>query len=201
MRIMLNDEFENLYKQYQNAVSVEDKKIRLKLNEIISCYSECGIGEHPFADEITKKFCELVKILKEQNNANAEYKVPQNANGFIASKQREIEYGCDQELLNAFYEYYIQQMSAATIKDYVARVNTFVNKYMLSVPGVVQLLKREEVRRDEILFLYKYLDLIIANFNTCDENGNPVKQKINIRSALKKLNEFKHIQEAQNYIR
>lgn len=201
MRIRLNDEFENLYKEYQSATSVADKKIRLKLNEIISCYGECGIGERTFSDEIIKKFCELIQILKEQDTTRDGYTVLQNANSFIALKQKEMHYSCDQELLNAFYDYYIQQMSAATIKDYVARINTFVNRYMLSVPGVVELLKREQAGRDEILFLYKYLDLIIANFNTCDESGESVKQKVNIRSALKKLNEFKHMQEARMYIR
>ena len=50
----------------------------------------------------------------------------------------------------------------------------------------------EELRgMNPVLFTYENLELILATFPTRDENGQIVKQRVNIRSALRKLNEFK----------
>ena len=44
---------------------------------------------------------------------------------------------------------------------------------------------------EPIVFIYNNLELIIAKMKTTDEEGKVVKQRLNIRSALRKLNEFK----------
>ena len=90
-----------------------------------------------------------------------------------------------------------------TMRDYVARIQTFANGYLLDLPRVAELWHREneQARVDSVLFTYNHLELILASFETkeYDQNGEKVlnKQKNNIRSALRKLNEFKIAQSAR----
>ena len=46
---------------------------------------------------------------------------------------------------------------------------------------------------EPIVFIYNNLELIIAKFKTTNNNGDTIKQRLNIRSALRKLNDFKQI--------
>ena len=85
-----------------------------------------------------------------------------------------------------------------TIYDYVNRIRTFANKYLKEIypdeviPHVMHNDPSEHCESFEpIVFIYNNLELIIAKMKTTNENGEVVKQRLNIRSALRKLNEFK----------
>lgn len=124
------------------------------------------------------------------------------------------QFTCDRELLQAFYNHYknkeqidyldiwalerrMREMPPAerkenqkkinpTMKDYAARISTFANRYLYEMFDFQQL-----GQMDPVLFTYENIELILATFKTRDDNGEIVKQRVNIRSALRKLNEFK----------
>ncbi|MBE6789256.1 MAG: hypothetical protein E7539_06305 [Ruminococcaceae bacterium] len=91
----------------------------------------------------------------------------------------------------------------STMRDYVARIQTFANGYLMEIPRIAEIWHREinNTPIDPILFTYKHLELILASFETKEYSltGEKVlnKQKNNIRSALRKLNEFKREVEAR----
>lgn len=139
------------------------------------------------------------------------------------TKESVFEY--DREVLEAFYNYFkgnyelsyweIENCKFAnnderkekvnlTIWDYCNRIKTFSNKYLYeiypidSIPCVIHGDDAEEFETLEpIVFVYNNLELIIAKIKTTDEEGRVVKQRLNIRSALRKLNEFKQETEKQ----
>lgn len=219
MRLKLVDAFEDLYQEYIDAQTPEKRRIRLKLNEISMCYGECDMQERVFVDEITKKFCELIQMLREEKENEDEalrrnYATPpQNTFGFMtanAAPQRnaffrqpsyrgQMPYRTGAQLLEAFYDYFVSdgEHKESTVKDYAARIKTFAERYLQTIPRVweMYLYEREQGTVDTILFTYVHLELIIASFDTKGENGETNKQKNNIRSALRKLNDFKRMQE------
>lgn len=194
MRYMLIKEFEDLYSEYQNAESREERMIKLKLNEIAACYAECGIEEREFADAITKKFCEVISLVKEQGIESHSIE-SDGIRGFMNNKLREepLPYESGDNLLMAFYNHFAKEKTAATLKDYAARIQTFAfdkhNEYLYSI------FTPDEVgNEDPILFTYRNIEYIIAKFDT-KKNGETSKQRLNIRSALRKLNDFKREKE------
>jgi hypothetical protein len=48
---------------------------------------------------------------------------------------------------------------------------------------------------DPVVFTYENIERILATFKTRDDQGNIIKQNVNLRSALRKLNEFKQSQQ------
>lgn len=84
----------------------------------------------------------------------------------------------------------------STVKDYVARIKTFTNRYMYELPRVEELWVSRTRRIDPVLFTYMYIELVLAEFDTKNEDRSVNKQKSNIQSALRKLNEFKRIKTA-----
>ena len=85
-----------------------------------------------------------------------------------------------------------------TMFDYCNRIKTYSKKYLHeifpedSIPCVIHGEDAEEYETYEpIVFVYNNLELILAKMKTTDENGETIKQRLNIRSALRKLNEFK----------
>lgn len=143
-------------------------------------------------------------------------------------------YEYDYEVLGSFYDYFRgdyplsywqidgykfkdteerKQLVNLTIWDYVNRIRTFANKYLQEIypEEVIPRVMHDEPGEpcetfEPIVFIYNNLELIIAKMKTTDEEGNVVKQRLNIRSALRKLNEFKQATEmerkanADNYI-
>ena len=198
MRPMLVKEFEELYREYINATTTEDRKIKLKLDAIANCYKECGAQERAFADEITAEFCRLITLLREQNKKklSGENEGRHNTHSYMAcsgfQQEVQIPFKDSAELLDAFYHHFKDKMVEATLKDYVARINTFAysEKYLSEMVERGDL-GREVRVEDPIMFTYINIELIVARFNTKDESGKSVKQRLNIRSALRKLNEFK----------
>jgi hypothetical protein len=82
--------------------------------------------------------------------------------------------------------------------DYCNRIKTFSKKYLHeiypedSIPSIIHGEYADEYETYEpIVFTYNNLEHILAKMKTTNENGETVKQRLNIRSALRKLNEFK----------
>ena len=82
----------------------------------------------------------------------------------------------------------------STIKDYAARIKTFATarpeKQYLAYMDLNGLLGDLRVEGDPILFTFEHIELILARFDT-KADGQINKQKSNISSALRKLNQFK----------
>ena len=85
-----------------------------------------------------------------------------------------------------------------TMLDYCNRIKTFAKKYLQeiypldSIPRIIHGEYADDYETYEpIVFTYNNLEVIIARMKTTNERGETVKQRLNIRSALRKLNEFK----------
>ncbi len=207
MGVILLEELDKLVNEYKNATTRTDRLIKRRLEAIVNCYEECTLEEREFADDITIEFCRLISIIKEQHQKElSDIGVRSNfvsdnstlcytpLNAYNQSDKQNIESSqiCAKELLDEFYDHFNGRIGKTTLKDYVARINTFAysDKYLAQMIRNGDLGVRE-ITIDPVIFTYINIELIIARFNTKDENGNSVKQKLNIRSALKKFNEFK----------
>lgn len=201
---MYSYELGRLLAEYENASSKEDVIIKMKLDNILSIYKNCDKDEAVFTNEIINEFCRLITILKEQQKRHIELNLcgQENLQSFIKAEQQsittylseEVQYQNDEELMNAFYNHFKEKMVEVTLKDYMSRIYTFTNRYLWGIPDIRELWAKESQRLDPIMFTYKYLELILARFDTKD-NGVSNKQKVNIRSALRKLNDFKRHQQ------
>ena len=216
MKHIFYEDFVNLLNDYQNPVTREDKLIKHKLDSIVALYDNCTVEEREFADEITLEFSRIIALLKKQYKQElfdlSQEKIP-------VHDVQESAFEYDRDVLEAFYDYFKgnyemyywqienhkfasneerRQKVNLTIWDYCNRIKTFSNKYLFeiypaeSIPHIIHGDNAEDYETFEpIVFVYNNLELIIAKIKTTDENGNVVKQRLNIRSALRKLNEFK----------
>lgn len=192
-------DLENLLRKYENAETKEDLFIKRALGTIAEQLEVCESDEYYYADIITRYFCRILEVVEKQHEGKIAVQPSYSANREIS-----MRFQNDYELASAFYNYYkradqveyaeINQMLACgrgdlvnpTMKDYVARIYTFTKKYM------GELFSWQEIgNRDPVLFAYDNIERILATFKTRDERGEIVKQRVNIRSALRKLNEFK----------
>lgn len=135
--------------------------------------------------------------------------------------RQESKYERDIDVLSNFYDYYKRPgddqlfyweidgyefeneehrraVVNLTMWDYCNRIKTFAKKYLYeiypeeSIPRVIHSEDDDEYESFEpIVFIYNNLELILAKMKTTNEKGETVKQRLNIRSALRKLNEFK----------
>lgn len=193
-------EFENLRRKYENPKTAEEKILKMKLDEINKYYNECSPEESLFADEIIRAFCNFIEKLEEAHMIECnilQTRIEELDTGIDDKVLEPIPYEKGDALLLDFYRYFAQAHKHSTINDYTARIKTFTNRYINTIPRVWEMYKRESLEKDidSILFTYKNLELIIASFDTKNEKGETDKQKNNIRSALKKLNEFKRARE------
>lgn len=92
-----------------------------------------------------------------------------------------------------------------TMWDYCNRIKTFAKKYLYeiypedTIPHVIHGENADDYETFEpIVFIYNNLELILARMKTTNEKGETVKQRLNIRSALRKLNEFKQLAYTDN---
>ncbi len=210
-------ELNRLIQEYRNAETSEDKLILRKLEAIRALCSDCKGDEMIFAHEIADEFCRVIHLLRDkQEKTIIAAPVLPRVTGWIPQREQTLPYQNGRQLLGAFYNHFKEehelsyfdikdypfkdeadkkQKVNSTMMDYVARINTFSNKYLSEMFGA------EEMQAagvfDDILFVYQHLELIIARFSTKDANGESVKKRLNIRSALRKLNEFKCAEEAR----
>ena len=161
---------------------------------------------------------ELRRLSQEYQDAKEEMK---SANApYPMAQDQDCAFENDYQLLSAFYEYFKRpgddQLSYCeieryefkdekdrktkvnlTIFDYCNRIKTFCNKYLheMHLEGIPRAFYGEGFdglkSSKRIVFVYNNLELILAKMKITDENGETSKQKLNIRSALRKLNEFK----------
>ncbi len=198
---MHSRELDLLIKEYKDAATNEDKLILRKLEAIAYLCADCKSDELIFANEITVEFCRLIKLLREQHRIELA-KATSGADNFASHHEGYVPYLSDDELMAAFSEYLYDKYKTtgkptpATIKDYLARINTFSTIYLWDIPRIVEIWhqENEKAKQGSIQFVYKYLELILASFET-KVDGAVNKQRSNIRSALSKLNEFKREQE------
>ncbi len=196
---MYSYELSRLIEEYENATSKEDIIIKMKLDNILSIHKQCEQDESVFVNEITNEFCRLIAILKEQHQKelaniastqnNLSYTVKSEQQNFISYRTDEMPYCSDEALMYAFYEHFKDKMVEVTLRDYMARIYTFTNRYLFDIPHVKELWEKEPQGLEPIMFTYKHLEFILARFDTKGENAS--KQKVNLRSALRKLNQFK----------
>ncbi len=204
---MVTKKFDDFFNEFQNSSSTIDRKIKVKLKEIIACHEECTLEEKEFTNEIIDKFCELIDLIEERNNdvhndLAFEYSTfngkPVGASeNFLTVLDEKIKYTSPENLLDDFYDYFIKTKTESTMKDYVARIKTFAysGRYLdeLLESGAIGF---NTINDDPVLFTYKNIEIILARFNTKNTNGTSIKQRLNIRSALRMLNEFKKYKES-----
>ena len=127
------------------------------------------------------------------------------------------QYQYDYEVLEAFYNHFAKEEQLAycqidgyafesdeqrkklvnlTMWDYCNRIKTFAKRYLREIfpedciPSVIHGEEAEEYESYEpVVFTYNNLEMILAKFKIGEGKG--AKQRLNIRSALRKLNEFK----------
>lgn len=214
-------ELDLLAQKYSGGDTRQQRMIRLKIKEILAYYDECYGEEREFADEVTRRFCQLIALLSEQECARHETPSPFSA-AFDGTRSRYVPLNAEvipwdeededldwdqeegevllspfegeEELLEAFYRHFEGTKSDLTLRDYCNRIRTFTKRYMMTIPQVRTLYDQQNYREAPapILFLFHHLDYIIAHFDTNREDGTPDKQKLNLRSALRKLNKFKY---------
>ena len=228
MKHIFYEDFDNLLSEYKNATSREDKLIKHKLDSIVALYDTCDLKEREFADEITLEFSRIIPLLKNQHRKQIIELTEKLDNQYMPTSHLKDDscYEYDYEVLGAFYDYFKgdyplcywqiseyefkdneerKQLVNLTIWDYVNRIRTFANKYLQEIypddviPRVINDEPGEPYESYQpIVFIYNNLELIIAKMKMTDENGEVVKQRLNIRSALRKLNEFKQFADKGN---
>lgn len=200
---MYCSDFNSLQQKYAAPKSAEDADIKRSLDVIAKLFNMCDESEYYYAEVITRHFCRIINTIEKQKKpavtAPLSPQIPAN---------RPSQYQSHQDLMRDFYNHYkkpeqvdYQQINSAlehgrkdlvnpTIKDYVARIYTFSGpKYLGKMFGPQAL---DGV--DPVLFTYENIELILATFKTRDAHGAIIKQNVNLRSALRKLNEFKQAQ-------
>ena len=164
---------------------------------------------------------ELMEISQKYQESGNRQAYPSEAYISLHRQSQVNTYEYDRDVLSDFYDYYKRpgdnQLSYyqidgyefkseaerrekvnLTMWDYCNRIKTFAKKYLYeiypeeSIPHVIHGDYADDYETPEpIVFVYNNLELIIAKMKTTNENGETVKQRLNIRSALRKLNEFK----------
>ena len=198
---MYCSDFEALQQKYANAKSGDELDIKRSLDVIAKLFQMCDESEYYYAEVITRHFCRIIHTIGKQKAPNAAPMQPSCA-------ARPLPYPSAEDLMRAFYNHFrlhgqvdFREIGNAlaqgrkdlvnfTMKDYVARIYTFSGPKYLD-----QLFDPQTLGDiDPVLFVYENIELILATFKTRDAQGNIIKQNVNLRSALRKLNEFKQAQ-------
>ena len=213
--IMIPYELGRLREKYAVASSKEALYIKKMIEDTIEVLKLCDQNEYYYADMITRNLCRIIELTEklhvkemrevQENTVQIEQAEPRLYGWVSKPQQRDIQFQNGEALLRAFYNHYKEpeqvdymEISRAleagrkelvnpTMKDYAARINTFSGPKYLGEMFTPQ----QMGGMDPVLFTYENIELILAIFKTRDENGEIVKQRVNIRSALRRLNEFK----------
>lgn len=205
-----------LREKYADASSKEALYIKKMIDDTVELLKLCDQNEYYYADMITRNLCRIIEIteklhikeMREAKESSAQIAQPAHRlHEWIGMKERCGEqFRNGEELLRAFYNHYKdpgqvdyleigsaiesgrRDLVNPTMKDYAARINTFSGPKYLGEMFTPQ----QMGGMDPVLFTYENIELILATFKTRDDNGEIVKQRVNIRSALRRLNEFKH---------
>ena len=180
----------------------DDVYMKIKIENIISLCSSRNPDEARFANELSVEFCRLIDLIKERYEneitfMSYEYdtklnELESNTSKFMACKKEKRPFENSIILEDVFFRYFIEQgYSELTVKDYFARVKTYSKKYLNEIYSEKEVPTNPDER---ILFVYDNIEFIIAKFDVKEE-----KQRFNIRSALRKLNDFKKYEENKQY--
>ena len=193
---MYCSDFNLLQQKYASAKTPEDLDIKRSLDVIAKLFQMCDESENYYAEVITRHFCRIVHIIEKRKTAQQTAPSPAVPPSLYQS---------DRDLMRAFYNHYktpeqvdyndigtaLEQgrkdLINPTIRDYVSRIYTFSGPKYLGKMFDAQALSNI----DPVLFTYENIELILATFKTRDDRGNIIKQNVNLRSALRKLNQFK----------
>ena len=200
-------ELGRLREKYANASEKETLYIKKLTEDTIELLKLCDQNEYFYADQITRNLCRILEITEKLHVKENPAQMQQAEQRLYGRQERRAtQFRSGDELLCAFYNHYKEpeqveywEISGAiaegrkdlvnpTMKDYVSRIYTFSGPKYLGKMFDPQTLDGI----DPVLFTYENIELILATFKTRDDQGNIIKQNVNIRSALRKLNEFKH---------
>ncbi len=198
---MYCSDFNALQQKYANAKAGDELEIKRSLDVIAKLFQMCDESEYYYAEVITRHFCRIIRTIERQKASNTAQFQPMPT-------VRSLPFPSADDLMRSFYNHYRRQgqvdyreipyaleqgrkdLVNLTMKDYIARIYTFSGPKYLG-----QLFDSQTLGDvDPVLFTYENLELILATFKTRDEQGNIIKQNVNLRSALRKLNEFKQSQ-------
>ena len=217
---MIPYELGRLREKYADASSKEALYLKKLIDDVVELLKLCDRDEYHYADLIARDLCRVIEVTEKlhakelreaQENFAPLQQEEQRLHGWVsAPERRDVQFRDGYELLGAFYNHYKKpeqvdyvdvpkalerghkDLVNPTMKDYAARIYTFSGPKYLGEMFETQLLRG----MDPVLFTYENIELILAKFRTRDENGEIVKQRVNIRSALRRLNEFKqHMQQ------
>ena len=200
---MYCSDFNALQQKYASAKTPEDMDIKRSLDVIAKLFTMCDESEFYYAEVITRHFCRIINTMEKQKKA-----APAAPQPHPALPDSPLQYQSASDLMRAFYNHYkkpgqvnYQEIANAleqgrkdlinpTIKDYVARIYTFSGPKYLGKLFDPQVLDGVDLGGRRII----KKELILATFKTRDDRGEIIKQNVNLRSALRKLNEFKQAQ-------
>lgn len=180
----MSNKLDSLIEKYGERDTIKDRKIELKLKYIKELYGECGNSEemHLFA-EIVENFCEILESVQSADKAEVDA-IPWIPYEFSFTD----EFRSDEEFFEVFRLYFADRHAESTITDYINRIKTFRNKYAKQY--LIGIYSEDYLSNGiEVGHIYENIEHILATFKP------KTKTELNIYSALRKLNEYKHHRE------
>ena len=182
----MSNKLESLIEKYNGGITVKERMIGLKLQYIKELYGACSNPEdaHLF-HEIIENFCEIIERIPPADT-DVVNSIPWAPHEFSFTD----EFRSDEEFFEIFRTYFSDRHAESTITDYINRIKTFRNKYARMY---LEAFYGESYVYDnvEVGHIYDALEYILATFKPKS------KTELNIYSALKKLNEYKHHREQE----
>ena len=182
----MGNKLDKLIERYSQSVTIKERGIGLKLKYIKELYDACGQTEAtPLFSEIIENFCEILEGMRPAAPNEAD-SIPWMPHEFSFTD----EFRSDEEFFEIFRTYFSDRHAESTITDYINRIKTFRNKYARMY---LEAFYGESYVYDnvEVGHIYDALEYILATFKP------KTKTELNIYSALKKLNEYKHHREQE----
>ena len=180
----MSNKLESLIEKYNSGTTVKERMIGLKLQYIKELYCECGSSEemHLFS-EIVDNFCEILESVQPVDTAKVDA-IPWAPYEFSFAD----EFRSDEEFFEVFRLYFADRHAESTITDYINRIKTFRNKYAKQY--LIGIYSEDYLSNGiEVGHIYENIEHILATFKP------KTKTELNIYSALRKLNEYKHHRE------
>ena len=180
----MSNKLDSLIEKYNSGATVKERMISLKLQYIKELYGACGNSEeaHLFS-EIVENFCEIIERMPPVDAAVVD-SVPRLPYEFSFTD----EFRSDEEFFEVFRLYFADRHAESTITDYINRIKTFRNKYAKQY--LIGIYSEDYLSNGiEVGHIYENIEHILATFKP------KTKTELNIYSALRKLNEYKHHRE------
>ena len=180
----MDNKLDSLIEKYNSGTTVKERMIGLKLQYIKELYGACSNAEdaHLFS-EIIENFCEIIERIPSVD-ADVVNSIPWIPYEFSFTD----EFRSDEEFFEVFRLYFADRHAESTITDYINRIKTFRNKYAKQY--LIGIYSEDYLSSGiEVGHIYENIEHILATFKP------KTKTELNIYSALRKLNEYKHHRE------